>query len=147
MHNTPPPAPTPAVDEATFVADLRRLKAWSGLSFRQLERRATAVGDSLPPAAIATMLSRNRLPHEPLLAAYVRACGLEHQEIHPWTTTLTALESLPPAPVPTFPATPIRRRRPALAVAVAVASAAILTATLISPTDLKHAAAVLRQIP
>ncbi|MFI6596148.1 helix-turn-helix domain-containing protein [Nonomuraea sp. NPDC050536] len=150
MHNTPPPTPSAAVDEATFVADLRRLKAWSGLSFRQLERRADAIGDSLPPAAIATMLSRNRVPHEPLLVAYLRACGLGHQESHSWTTLRTELEALPPLPTPTLPAaapTSGRRHKPALAVAVAITSAAVLTATLVSPTDLKHAAAVLQQIP
>lgn len=84
---TTPPSPTSAIDEATFVAELRRLKTWSGMSFRQLERRAAAAGDTLPASTAATMLGKNRLPREELLVTFVRACGLDGDDLRPWLTT------------------------------------------------------------
>lgn len=84
---TPPPSPTAATDEATFIAELRRLKTWSGHSFRQLERRAAAAGDTLPASTAATMLGKNRLPREELLVTFTRACGLNEDDMRPWLTT------------------------------------------------------------
>lgn len=84
---TTPPSPPAAVDEAAFVAELRRLKTWSGMSFRQLERHATAAGDTLPASTVATMLGKNRLPREELLVTFLRACGLNDDDMRPWLTT------------------------------------------------------------
>src|SRR3712207_6834129 len=84
---TPPPSPTAADDASAFIADLRRLKIWSGLSFRQLERRAAAGGETLPASTAATMLSRDRLPRAELLATFAQACGLNRDEILVWLTT------------------------------------------------------------
>lgn len=83
---TPPPSPTATTDETAFMAELRRLKTWSGHSFRQLERRASAAGDTLPYSTVATMLSRNRLPREDLLVTFVRACGLDEDAVKHWAT-------------------------------------------------------------
>ncbi len=83
---TQPPSPTTATDEATFVAELRRLKLWSGLSYRQLERHAATLGDTLPYSTVATMLGRNRLPREDLLVTFVKACGLDEHEVQRWAT-------------------------------------------------------------
>jgi hypothetical protein len=82
-----PPSPAEATDEAAFVAELRRLKTWSGRSFRQLERQATAAGDVLPASTAATMLGKHRLPREELLVAFVRACGLGEDDMRPWLAT------------------------------------------------------------
>ena len=76
----------PVIDEAGFVAELRRLKALSGLSFRQLERQAEKAGDSLPASTAATMLGKNRLPREDLLVTFVGACGAEEDEVAEWVT-------------------------------------------------------------
>lgn len=82
MTSTPPPPPPAATDAAAFVAELRRLKTWSDLSFRQLERRATAGGDTLPYSTAATMLSKDRLPRAEVVAAFVKACGVP--DAGPW---------------------------------------------------------------
>lgn len=82
MTITPPPSPAAATDETAFVAELRRLKDWSGLSFRQLERNATGSGDVLPSSTAATMLNKNRLPRAEVVAAFVRACGVA--DVRPW---------------------------------------------------------------
>ncbi|MEV3926765.1 helix-turn-helix domain-containing protein [Actinomadura coerulea] len=80
----PPPSPDVAADEAEFVAALRRLKAWSGLSYRQLERRAADAGRVLPYSTASTALGRKTLPREELLVAFVLACGLDDEEAASW---------------------------------------------------------------
>lgn len=80
---TPPPAPVDT-DAVAFVAALRRLKAWSGLSYRQLERRATEAGHTLPYSTAATMLGRDRLPRAELVAAFVAACGVRADKAEAW---------------------------------------------------------------
>lgn len=91
MTTTPPPSPAGATGEAAFMAELRRLKAWSGLSFRQLDRRATAAGEVLPYSTAATMLGRNRLPREELLVAFVTACGLDGDGVQRWVAVRAAI--------------------------------------------------------
>ncbi|MDT0386210.1 hypothetical protein [Streptomyces dubilierae] len=80
---TAPPTP-PDTDAAAFVAALRRLKAWSGFSYRQLERRAKDAGHVLPYSTAATMLGRDRLPRQELVAAFVAACGVRADEAQAW---------------------------------------------------------------
>ncbi|MEE1760870.1 MULTISPECIES: hypothetical protein [unclassified Streptomyces] len=121
---TAPPTP-PATDAAAFVAALRRLKAWSGLSYRRLEQRATEAGHALPYSTAATMLGRDSLPREELVAAFVAACGVRGAEAEAWLDARVAIACGPPAePTPkpgsrrsSWP----RRRTFAMAVALATA--------------------------
>ncbi|MEU3792534.1 hypothetical protein AB0F07_22470 [Streptomyces fructofermentans] len=101
---TAPPTP-PSTDAAAFVAALRRLKAWSGLSYRRLERRAADEGHCLPYSTAATMLGRDRLPREELVAAFVAACGIRDTEAEAWLDARTDI-ACGPAPADTTP-TPI----------------------------------------
>ena len=71
-----PPDPRRSASAAEFVTEMRRLRAWSGLTFRQLERNAAEAGDVLPHSTLVDALRRDRLPREDLLRAFVRACGL-----------------------------------------------------------------------
>ncbi|MFH9243230.1 RICIN domain-containing protein [Streptomyces anulatus] len=72
-----------AEDLSEFMELLRRLKRESRLSYRQLEERATAVGDILPRSSASAMLSRNVVPRPDQLAAYVTACG-EGERVAEW---------------------------------------------------------------
>ncbi len=102
------PQPRTATTPAEFVALMRRLRAWSGCSYRQLERRAEAVGDVLPRATLADALNRRDLPREDLLAAFVRACGADGDTVAEWVDARRRLAvarekapspaSAPPAP-------------------------------------------------
>ncbi|MFB8217974.1 RICIN domain-containing protein [Streptomyces anulatus] len=76
-------APSEAEDLSEFMELLRRLKQESRLSYRQLEKRATAVGDILPRSSAAAMLSRNVVPRPDQLAAFVTACG-EGERVAEW---------------------------------------------------------------
>jgi ferric-dicitrate binding protein FerR (iron transport regulator) len=121
------------------MRELRRLKAWSGLSFRQLQRRASAAGDVLPSSTASTMLGKNRLPRHEVLVAFVRACGLDEEQVRAWGDARAGIAggTAAAAPAPAPEAVPGRarawRRRVlagAAALAVAFAGGAALTALL-----------------
>ncbi|MER7791614.1 RICIN domain-containing protein [Streptomyces sp. NPDC097640] len=80
------PDPKAARTAAEFVVAMRQLRSWSDLSYRQLERKAEAAGDVLPRATISGALSRDDLPREQLLAAFVRACGGDEETVASWLT-------------------------------------------------------------
>ncbi|RDI69343.1 hypothetical protein DFR76_101881 [Nocardia pseudobrasiliensis] len=79
-------APEPnEIDSVTsFVAALRGLRTWCGLTYRQLEGKAAADGNVLPSSTIATTLGRATLPREPFVGAFTRACGLDEDEVNRW---------------------------------------------------------------
>ncbi|MDX3520817.1 hypothetical protein [Streptomyces scabiei] len=150
---TAPPTP-PDTDPAAFVAALRRLKAWSGLSYRRLERRAAEAGHVLPHSTAATMLGRERLPREEPVAAFVAACGLRGAEAEAWTDArrriacgpddgARAVPEMVPGVVPAAhaerpgrrgprPLTLSRPRRPALLAVAAVSLTVLLGGALTS---------------
>jgi hypothetical protein len=105
------PDPQAAATAAAYVDALRRLKDWSGSSYRQLEKRAAAVGDVLPRATLTAVLTRDGLPREELVAALVRACGGDAAEVARWASARRRLaaavgpvEVLPvPVEVPPVP--------------------------------------------
>ncbi|MFD7285160.1 helix-turn-helix domain-containing protein [Streptomyces sp. NPDC059863] len=78
------PRPHDVKDSAEFVAVMRQLRQWADLSYRELERRAGAVGDVLPRATLSGVLSRKELPREDLLSAFVRACGGDEAAVEDW---------------------------------------------------------------
>lgn len=100
----PGPAVGPEVDPrrartpSEFVACLRQLKAWSGLTYRQLESRAAGVGDVLPYSTLATALGRDGLPREELVEAFVRACGCDAPTVGLWVTARRHLAAAAAAP-------------------------------------------------
>jgi tetratricopeptide (TPR) repeat protein len=89
--NAAVPGPGEAQTPAEFVERLRSLKAWSGRSYRALEKQARRNGDILPASTIATALKRDSLPHIDLVGALVRACGGGAAEVDAWTAARRAL--------------------------------------------------------
>ncbi|WP_437045530.1 helix-turn-helix domain-containing protein [Streptomyces sp. enrichment culture] len=87
-RSTKPPQPAQASTPAEFTAALRALRTWSGLTYRQLESRATAQSDVLPASTMATALGRATLPRERFVDAFTRACGLSEEEIGLWLQVL-----------------------------------------------------------
>jgi hypothetical protein len=75
MGNLGELSPYETKDAAEFVASMRRLKALSGRTFRELEEQAARNGDVLARSTLADILRRTNLPRPDLLAAFVRACG------------------------------------------------------------------------
>ncbi|MFI6396472.1 peptidoglycan-binding protein [Nonomuraea sp. NPDC050540] len=67
-----------------FIAALQRLRVDSGLTYRQLERRAHLHGEVLPYSTAFHALNRDRLPRPELLQTIVRACGGDAQQTARW---------------------------------------------------------------
>ncbi|MFD3733720.1 helix-turn-helix domain-containing protein [Streptomyces sp. NPDC058632] len=129
---------------AAFMAGLRRLRAVSGLTFRELAHRAEAEGRVLPASTLATALSREKLPRAELVEALVRACGCPPDVVAAWlaarsrlahpvgpeATSSSALAAAPEQGDSADAATAVRRGRPGLPrqagtyIAVAVVAAA-----------------------
>ncbi|GAB3430279.1 helix-turn-helix domain-containing protein [Actinophytocola sediminis] len=55
---------------AEFTAALRTLREWSGLTYRQLEDKATALGTPLPVSTIASTSGRTTLPRERFIDSF-----------------------------------------------------------------------------
>ncbi|MFF3326395.1 ATP-binding protein [Streptomyces sp. NPDC002889] len=81
---TPLPGPSAVRTAVEFVALLRAVKTRSGLSYRDLERKARKVGESLPVSTAASALNRASLPSEELVVALVRACGGDAATVKEW---------------------------------------------------------------
>lgn len=74
-----PPDPATARNPAEFVDRLRRLKVWAGdPSYEQLRRRCGVPTSTLSDAVSAR---RTRLPSLPVVAAFLRGCGVQPSEI------------------------------------------------------------------
>ncbi|HWG99972.1 MAG TPA: tetratricopeptide repeat protein [Pilimelia sp.] len=86
-----PPRPGQAATPAEFVAALRALRLWSGLTFRQLAARARASGDHLAVSTLASVLGRCTLPRREVVAGFVRACGLDERAVAAWVAARDAL--------------------------------------------------------
>ena len=80
------PDPAAASTPAEFVGAMRRLKDWSGMAYRQLEKRAAAAGETLPRSTITAALARDVLPREDLVGAFARTCGCGEDEVEHWVT-------------------------------------------------------------
>src|SRR5689334_22439042 len=87
--------PHAARTEAEFVSQLRRLKDRSGFTYRQLERRAKANGDVLPHSTLANTFARDSLPRATLVAAFIRACGLDDETVQSWVNARNNLSAPP----------------------------------------------------
>lgn len=93
------PQPARARTPAEFTAALRTLRLWSGLTYRQLEGKATAHSDTLPASTIATTLGRVTLPREQFVDAFTRACGLGDEEARQWLEARRRIATAAPVPV------------------------------------------------
>ncbi|MFJ4685140.1 RICIN domain-containing protein [Streptomyces sp. NPDC088789] len=152
------PQPDQVRTAEEFTAALRTLRAWSGLSYRQLEGKAAARGDALASSTIGTALGRTTLPREPFVAAFTRACGLSEAQTQQW---LVARQRLAMDHEPSGPRTsgagrretpgvaaagrrPRHRHRypPLIAVGVVGAGAALGLQTLLSAWSTPHRAAL-----
>ncbi|MEU8253578.1 NB-ARC domain-containing protein [Micromonospora inaquosa] len=97
------PSPNGLGNPGDYIAALRRLRAWSDLSYRQLARRAEALGETLPASTTASMLARSSLPRSDVVATFVRACGLDKASVATWVAarnTLAAASTRPAAAAP-----------------------------------------------
>ncbi|MEG8275806.1 NB-ARC domain-containing protein [Streptomyces sp. AHA2] len=99
-HSNAVPSPETARTPEEFVRLLRRLRAWSELTYRELEVRAQRHGLHLARSTTAAVLGRGALPRAGFVHAYVAACGLTPE---PWLGArrrIAAAADTPDAPHP-----------------------------------------------
>ncbi|MCF0093684.1 peptidoglycan-binding protein [Micromonospora sp. MH99] len=92
--------PVPQVATAgEYVVALRDVRRRSGLTYREISRRASAAGHWLPPSTLATMLGRNTLPRERTVVALLAACGTPAADIERWVGLRRDIEARLSEPV------------------------------------------------
>ena len=94
-YHLPAGPPVPVRKEVTNAAQLvdmmRRLRRWAGNpSLAELNNRADGY-HLLPPSTVSDMLRSQRLPRLELVLAFVRACGLDDDQVAAWKTAWTEL--------------------------------------------------------
>lgn len=100
-HEPGRPDPDAVATPAEFVAALRGLQRGSGLSYREVEKRAGQAGNPLPRSTLTAALARSTLPRENIVAALVEACGGDEEQVQRWVATRRRLASAPePASAP-----------------------------------------------
>jgi tetratricopeptide (TPR) repeat protein len=94
-----PPEPD-GTGPAEFIAALRRLRLWSGATYRELAAKTRANGEFLPVSTLGTVLSRSSLPRANVVRAFTRACGLDETAVGAWVAVRNALAAAPAAQSP-----------------------------------------------
>ncbi|MDG9675406.1 peptidoglycan-binding protein [Micromonospora sp. DH14] len=82
-----------ATTAGEYVALLRDVRRRSGLTYREISRRASASGHWLPASTLATMLGRSTLPRERTVVALLAACGTTVGEVERWLTVRRDIEA------------------------------------------------------
>ncbi|MEV0605860.1 hypothetical protein AB0I61_05720 [Polymorphospora rubra] len=73
------------------MALLRQVRELSGLTYRQIQRRAGSTGQPLPASTLASKLGRNTLPRKELVVALLVATGADDREVSRWINARQAL--------------------------------------------------------
>ncbi|MGW0390987.1 RICIN domain-containing protein [Streptomyces sp. NPDC003042] len=89
------PDPGTARNAAEFAALLRELRRRSGLTYRELEKRAAQHGEVLARSTLAAALRHDLLPRPELLVAYLVACGQRH-DIGRWLSARARIAAVAP---------------------------------------------------
>lgn len=98
LDNDGRPGPEGASTAPEFVAALRRLRSWSGMGFRLLEKRAAQLGLVLPRSTITSVLNRDTLPRQHLVVALVLACGGDQYDVDRWIAVWRRVATSTPSP-------------------------------------------------
>jgi hypothetical protein len=91
------PRPSDAHTPIEFVALMRRLQQWSGLTIQELESTATVGGDRLPTGRLAVLLDHDIVPPKDMVVAFVRACGCTPAAQREWIRAHERITARPSA--------------------------------------------------
>jgi hypothetical protein len=94
------PAPNPArvSTEAEYVEALKRLREWSGMSFRDLQRVTADYARPLKASTMCAALRKATVPPPEFVESLVRAIGLPDADQIVWLKVRTALAEGQPVP-------------------------------------------------
>ncbi|MFD4998627.1 RICIN domain-containing protein [Streptomyces buecherae] len=83
MANVGEIQPQQAANVREFTTAMRQLKERSGLTYRQIEKRAAEYGEVLARSTLADVLGGKVAPRPELVAAFVRVCG-DEERVSEW---------------------------------------------------------------
>jgi hypothetical protein len=86
------PRPDGVRTPAEFVAVMRDLQRWSGLTLQELEAR-TAIAPVLFPGGLVSLLGGSSLPRRELVSAFISACGCVPEVQAEWMLAHARVES------------------------------------------------------
>ncbi|GIF17189.1 helix-turn-helix domain-containing protein [Actinoplanes teichomyceticus] len=102
----PAPAPTALGTAAEFNDGLKRLREWSGLTYRMIAARSTP-GARVAPSTLCGAFARGTLPRRNLTASFLQAIGLPDADQQAWLDAWQAIKDGQPvrvaAPAPLLP--------------------------------------------
>ncbi|MFF5721243.1 RICIN domain-containing protein [Streptomyces buecherae] len=137
MANVREIQPQQAGNVSEFASAMRQLKERSGLTYRQIEKRAAEHGEVLARSTLADALGGKVAPRPELVAAFVRVCG-EEERVSEWLEARdravssgrsqvgsVAREAEAAAPAPRTRRGTRQRRVPALSLGFALGVAAV----------------------
>ncbi len=93
------PQPDGVRDAAGFIALMRALQRWSGLSLAELEARMGSA-PVLLPEGLAGMLGGSKLPRREVVSAFISACGCVPEVQADWMRAYARISGTAPAPSP-----------------------------------------------
>ena len=83
---TPQPDPTSVQSIEEFVRKMRQLRAYVGLTLREISERTGTHGE-LPRSTLSDALKAKSLPNPTLLRRFLQACGLTDDQVAVWEAT------------------------------------------------------------
>lgn len=130
LHEAGWPDPAAVATPAEFVQALRRLQRGSGLSYREVEKRASHAGNPLPRSTLTAALARSTLPRENIVVALIHACGGDEEQVQRWVAARRRIASAPSASAPSDSAPSASAPADAAATGASVAASAPAAVTL-----------------
>ncbi|MFB4306278.1 hypothetical protein [Actinomadura sp. GTD37] len=88
-----------AASPAEFLARMRRLQRWSGLSLAEIEARM-ATAPVLLPGGLSGLLGGSALPRRDVVSAFISACGCAPEVQAEWMHAYARVTASPQTPAP-----------------------------------------------
>jgi hypothetical protein len=92
------PDPTEVTNSIEYIDALKRLREWSGMTYREMAKVAAEYARPLKASTVCAALGRGTLPQRDLVASFVRAAGLVEADELIWLEVRDALADGRPVP-------------------------------------------------
>jgi len=101
----PAPAPATVATPGEFNDGLKRLREWSGMTYRQIEELSADTDERVAPSTLCGAFTRGTLPRRPLVAGFLKVIGLPETDQHDWLAAWQAIKDNQPvrAATPVLP--------------------------------------------
>jgi transcriptional regulator with XRE-family HTH domain len=91
-QHLPPPDPSTASTAADYNDALKRLREWSGMTYRQIEEITQHYPRRVAPSTLCAAFTRGTLPARDLVESFLRAIELDDEQQRGWLTAWQAIQ-------------------------------------------------------